>query len=137
MTTTATPSTTPSTTPAAPRRWRGASVPTQVLVLTDRSLRALATDPRVVIFSVLQPLVMGRAVSIHPLAVVLGISTGAVLAGIVGALLAVPIIAFINSAVRVLFDRVDEHGHPEAGSGDQLISAEPDKPPGDASPQPA
>ena len=86
---------------------------------------------------VLQPLVMGRAVSIHPLAVVLGISTGAVLAGIVGALLAVPIIAFINSAVRVLFDRVDEHGHPEAGSGDQLISAEPDKPPGDASPQPA
>lgn len=58
MTTTATPSTTPSTTPAAPRRWRGASVPTQVLVLTDRSLRALVTDPRVVIFSVLQPLVM-------------------------------------------------------------------------------
>lgn len=37
----------------------------------------------------LQPLVMGRAVSIHPLAVVLAISTGGVLAGIVGALLAV------------------------------------------------
>ena len=39
---------------------------------------------------VLQPLVMGRAVSIHPLAVVLGIAGGGVLAGIVGALLAVP-----------------------------------------------
>ena len=39
---------------------------------------------------VLQPLVMGRAVSIHPLAVVLGIAAGGVLAGIVGALLAVP-----------------------------------------------
>ncbi|ORV51016.1 hypothetical protein AWC02_03550 [Mycolicibacter engbaekii] len=51
---------------------------------------------------VLQPLVMGRAVSIHPLAVVLGISTGGVLAGIVGALLAVPAIAFIDRAVRVL-----------------------------------
>ena len=38
----------------------------------------------------LQPLVMGRAVSIHPLAVVLAIATGGVLAGIVGALLAVP-----------------------------------------------
>ncbi len=38
---------------------------------------------------VLQPLVMGRAVSIHPLAVVLGISAGGVIAGIVGALLAV------------------------------------------------
>ncbi len=51
---------------------------------------------------VLQPLVMGRAVSIHPLAVVLGIAAGGVLAGIVGALLAVPTIAFLNNAVRVL-----------------------------------
>jgi putative heme transporter len=51
---------------------------------------------------VLQPLVMGRAVSVHPLAVVLAIATGGVLAGIVGALLAVPILAFLNSAVRVL-----------------------------------
>lgn len=51
---------------------------------------------------VLQPLVMGRAVSIHPLAVVLGISTGGILAGIVGALLAVPTIAFIDRAVRTL-----------------------------------
>src|ERR1700754_5248611 len=50
----------------------------------------------------LQPLVMGRAVSIHPLAVVLGISVGGVIAGIVGALLAVPVIAFVNSAARVL-----------------------------------
>jgi predicted PurR-regulated permease PerM len=51
---------------------------------------------------VLQPLVMGRAVSIHPLAVVLAIAGGGVLAGIVGALLAVPTVAFINSATRVL-----------------------------------
>jgi predicted PurR-regulated permease PerM len=43
---------------------------------------------------VLQPLVMGRAVSIHPLAVVLAIAGGGVLAGIVGALLAVPTVAF-------------------------------------------
>ncbi|MDH6195860.1 putative PurR-regulated permease PerM [Mycobacterium frederiksbergense] len=51
---------------------------------------------------VLQPLVMGRAVSIHPLAVVLAIAGGGVLAGIIGALLAVPTVAFINSATRVL-----------------------------------
>lgn len=51
---------------------------------------------------VLQPLVMGRAVSLHPLAVVLGIAAGSVMAGIVGALLAVPTIAFLNSSVRVL-----------------------------------
>ena len=57
---------------------------------------------------VLQPLVMGRAVSIHPLAVVLAIAAGAVLAGIVGALLAVPTVAFLNSAVRVLVAREPE-----------------------------
>ena len=51
---------------------------------------------------VLQPLVMGRAVSIHPLAVVLGLSAGWVVAGVIGALLAVPAIAFFNSFVRVL-----------------------------------
>ena len=51
---------------------------------------------------ILQPLVMGRAVSVHPLAVVLAIAGGSVLAGIIGALLAVPIVAFLNSATRVL-----------------------------------
>ena len=51
---------------------------------------------------VLQPLVMGRAVAVHPLAVVLAITSGGVLAGIVGALLAVPVVAVLNSAVRVL-----------------------------------
>jgi predicted PurR-regulated permease PerM len=54
---------------------------------------------------VLQPLVMGRAVSIHPLAIVLAIAGGGVLAGIVGALLAVPTVAFVNSAMRVLLAR--------------------------------
>lgn len=50
----------------------------------------------------LQPLVMGRAVAIQPLAVVLAISTGGVLGGIVGALLAVPTVAFLNNAMQVL-----------------------------------
>jgi putative heme transporter len=57
---------------------------------------------------VLQPLVMGRAVSVHPLAVVLAIAAGGVLAGIVGALLAVPTVAFLNSAVRVLLAKEPE-----------------------------
>jgi putative heme transporter len=68
---------------------------------------------------VLQPLVMGRAVSIHPLAVVLAIAGGGVLAGIVGALLAVPTVAFVNSAVRVLLARepAAEEAALEAQSG--------------------
>ncbi|MDO3637002.1 AI-2E family transporter [Mycolicibacterium arseniciresistens] len=82
---------------------------------------------------VLQPLVMGRAVSIHPLAVVLAIAGGAVLAGIVGALLAVPTIAFVNSAVRVLVAS-DPEAEAEALEEDDgpRIDAEPD----DVGPQP-
>lgn len=51
---------------------------------------------------VLQPLVMGRAVSVHPLAVVLAIAAGGFTAGIIGALIAVPTIAFLNNAIQVL-----------------------------------
>ncbi len=76
---------------------------------------------------VLQPLVMGRAVSIHPLAVVLGISAGGVIAGIAGALLAVPTIAVFNSAARVILarDPVEEKTHQETGEA-SLLEAEPD-----------
>lgn len=38
--------------------WRGSSVPTQIAVLTGRSLRAIVRDPRMIVFSLLQPLVM-------------------------------------------------------------------------------
>ncbi|AQA03547.1 AI-2E family transporter [Mycobacterium sp. MS1601] len=79
---------------------------------------------------VLQPLVMGRAVSIHPLAVVLGIAGGGVMAGIVGALLAVPTIAFVNSAIRVLLaeDPDAEAARMEADDG-PIVDAEPDEVP--------
>jgi predicted PurR-regulated permease PerM len=76
---------------------------------------------------VLQPLVMGRAVSIHPLAIVLAIAGGGVLAGIVGALLAVPAVAFVNSAVRVLVARgpAAEEAAQEADEG-PMVKAEAD-----------
>lgn len=77
----------------------------------------------------LQPLVMGRAVSIHPLAVVLAISTGGVLAGIVGALLAVPTVAFLNNAARVLLasDPAVEADSPDGVAGG-IVAAKPDDP---------
>jgi predicted PurR-regulated permease PerM len=50
----------------------------------------------------LQPLIMGRAVAIHPLAVIVGIASGLVLGGIIGALIAVPIIAVLNTGIRYL-----------------------------------
>lgn len=45
------------TTIALPR-WRGTSVLNQITILTGRSLRALMGNPKLVIFSVLQPLIM-------------------------------------------------------------------------------
>ncbi|GAA1030595.1 AI-2E family transporter [Virgisporangium ochraceum] len=51
---------------------------------------------------VLQPLIMGRAVALHPLAVILAIATGVVTAGIVGGLVAVPLLAVANTAIRYL-----------------------------------
>jgi putative heme transporter len=78
---------------------------------------------------VLQPFVMGHAVSIHPLAVVLGIAAGSVIAGIVGALLAVPTIAFLNTFVRVVIaddpERQSEALKDEEGS---ILAVEADEP---------
>ncbi|MCO8271583.1 AI-2E family transporter [Actinoplanes sp. TRM 88003] len=51
---------------------------------------------------VLQPVIMGRAVALHPLAVILSIATGVLVAGIVGGLVAVPLLAVVNTAVRYL-----------------------------------
>ena len=49
---------------------------------------------------ILQPLVMGRMVRLHPLAVVLAVTAGSLLAGIVGAIVAVPLVAVVNVVVR-------------------------------------
>lgn len=56
---------------------------------------------------VLQPFLLGRSVRLHPVAVVLGIAAGIVSAGVVGGLLAVPIIAFLNTAIRSLCASAD------------------------------
>ncbi|MEV7620169.1 AI-2E family transporter [Microbacterium sp. NPDC089321] len=47
---------------------------------------------------ILQPILMGSAVKVHPLAVVLVVAGGAMIAGIPGALFAVPLAAFVNVA---------------------------------------
>ena len=49
---------------------------------------------------ILQPLVLGSAVKVHPLAVVFGVAAGAGIAGIAGALFAVPVIAVANVMVK-------------------------------------
>lgn len=62
---------------------------------------------------VLQPLLLGRAVKLHPLAVVLAIAGGLVTGGIAGALLAVPLLAVLNSGIRSLVSDSDAVQKPE------------------------
>jgi putative heme transporter len=74
----------------------------------------------------LQPFLMGRAVRVHPLAVILAIAAGATVGGIVGALFSVPLIAVGNTVVLALVGRSShdpsvahrptrEEGGPELG----------------------
>ncbi|RKQ34119.1 AI-2E family transporter [Kocuria tytonis] len=58
--------------------------------------------------NVLQPLVMGKAVALHPVAVFLAVASGSVLFGIVGALFSVPVLAVLNTIVRYLSSRAWE-----------------------------
>jgi predicted PurR-regulated permease PerM len=62
---------------------------------------------------ILQPLLLGRAVRVHPLAVVLSIAAGLLIAGIFGALIAVPIVACANVAGTYLSRRHEGPRPPE------------------------
>ena len=55
--------------------------------------------------NLLQPLLMGKAVEIHPLGVFLGVAAGAMIAGIPGALFAIPLIAFVNATLLYMVGR--------------------------------
>ena len=87
---------------------------------------------------VLQPWLLGRAVKLHPLAVVLAITAGLVAAGIAGALLSVPLLAVLNAGVRsLLHDRPtdpddvdvldDDAAQPNAESADPEPEDEPEE----------
>ncbi|MCZ2813730.1 AI-2E family transporter [Modestobacter sp. VKM Ac-2979] len=52
--------------------------------------------------NVLQPLIMGRAVRLHPVVILLGVTAGGLVAGVPGALLAVPMLAVVYRVVEHL-----------------------------------
>ncbi|HEV7624674.1 MAG TPA: AI-2E family transporter, partial [Amnibacterium sp.] len=80
---------------------------------------------------VLHPLLLGGAVRLHPIAVVLAVAGGSVIAGIVGAVFAVPLAAATNSAVKYVAGGewkgkgqpptgpVPEEGHPSPRRDDE------------------
>ncbi|MEU1038998.1 AI-2E family transporter [Streptomyces sp. NPDC005907] len=57
---------------------------------------------------ILQPFILGRAVRVHPLAVVLSVAAGGMIAGIGGAVVAVPLVAVTNSVVGYLRSYAEE-----------------------------
>jgi predicted PurR-regulated permease PerM len=68
---------------------------------------------------VLAPVVLGRAVNLHPVAILLALTAGAVLAGIVGAFLAVPVMAVAWTVLVYLRQR----GQEEVGEAERRTEA--------------
>lgn len=84
-----------------------------LVALTDGGLpMALAVIGLVLVVqqiegNVLQPIVVGRLASVHPVGIVLAVSVGALIAGAAGALFAVPLVAFLNASANHLAGRVE------------------------------
>lgn len=61
---------------------------------------------------VYQPLIMGHTVRLHPVAILLGIAVGGLLAGIMGAIIAIPLIGALHAAIKYLTGVEDVEGNP-------------------------
>jgi predicted PurR-regulated permease PerM len=88
---------------------------------------------------VLQPFLMGRWVSVHPLGVILAIGAGVLTAGVAGALVAVPLAAAANAVVQHLAaytepgdDPVEELAEDYEETGETSAVEEDPVPPGDS-----
>ncbi|MGH8794739.1 MAG: AI-2E family transporter [Stackebrandtia sp.] len=64
--------------------------------------------------NILQPLIMGRAMQIDPLAIVLAVGFGVVAYGIIGALLSVPLVAVVAAFVKTIRAHAREGEMPDA-----------------------
>jgi predicted PurR-regulated permease PerM len=69
---------------------------------------------------VLQPFLMGRFVSVHPLGVIVAIALGVIVAGIPGALIAVPLAASLNAVVQHLANYTDVGDDAEDAAQDEV-----------------
>lgn len=78
--------------------------------------------------NVLQPLVMGAAVNLHPLSVFLAVSAGVATLGLVGAVFAVPVMAFINEFIKYL-SRKPWLDDPDPAPEQEPPELEPETPP--------
>ncbi len=66
----------------------------------------------------LQPFLLGKFVAVHPLGVIVAIACGVLVAGIAGALIAVPLVAALNSVAQHLADYTEVGEDPAKGTVD-------------------
>ena len=71
---------------------------------------------------------MGKAVSLHPLAIVTIIATGAIAFGIIGALIAVPVASSLYGVMKFLSGRDPENPLPSQKSATAAPNAPPPEP---------
>lgn len=75
--------------------------------------------------NILEPLILSRVIRLHPLVVIASIAAGAVLLGVLGAFLAVPIAASIARSIDYVRGEEDPEAAAEAAEGpEELVSAE-------------
>ena len=69
--------------------------------------------------NVIQPVIMGHALDVHPVVIVVGVVVGGVLGGLVGSIVAAPLLAGASGIVRALRERHDlpEPGGSQPGRG--------------------
>lgn len=76
----------------------------------------------------LQPFIVGRAVHLHPAAVVLALTAGGLVGGIFGAIITIPIVASAHAAVKYLTGVEDLHGNPRPSDAEWRPNPRPSTP---------
>jgi putative heme transporter len=94
----------------------GGALAVAVALLEHGATAAIITGIAIVVLvqvegHLLQPFIMSRSVKVHPLAIVLAVIAGTTLRGIPGALIAVPLVAFVNTSVKALHAGPDSEPH--------------------------
>lgn len=70
--------------------------------------------------NLVNPLILGRFVDLHPVVILIGVSAGTLLGGAFGAFTAVPLIAVVNNMVKVMRSyHLEEHGDEDLDAVDE------------------
>jgi predicted PurR-regulated permease PerM len=89
-----------------------------VALVTKSALMALVMAIALVLTvqlegNLLNPLIMGKAVNIHPLGILMAVTAGTILGGIFGAFIAVPLAAIVNNVANDIHGRSPEELVPD------------------------